>query len=90
MKIEVSKSVIETLKKYHKNADYSLSAFVQSLDFSSAKDVYALAQNVDLGTEKVACEIDQDTIKVINQLFGNSDSKLIEVLIWISAFLPEI
>lgn len=90
MKIEVSKSVIETLKKHHKNADYSLSAFVQGVDYSSAKDFYALANTVDLGTEKVMCEIDEDTINTINQLFGKNDSKLIEVLIWISAFLPEI
>lgn len=90
MKVDISKKLYDVLKKHHKNIDYSLQCLVNSLDPEACKDVFKVLNAIDLGKEKKACELSDDTVGTINDLFGKCDRETVEVLIWISALLPEI
>lgn len=90
MEIEISKNLIKALKKEHKNPDYSLRCFVDSVDVSSCKNIFKIPGSIDFGQEKDTCSISDETLAAVRSAFGNSDPELVEVLIWISAFLPEI
>ena len=90
MKINISKNLYESLKERHKNIDYSLQCFIDSLDSEACSSVYKTLISINLGEKKETCEISDNTIDTINTLFGRCDNNIVEVLIWISAFLPEI
>ena len=90
MRVNVSEKLCMTFKQVNKNMDYSLRSLVDSLDPVSCPQLIALADSFELGAVKVSCDISDDTIDTINQLFGKCDNNTVELLIWISAFLPEI
>lgn len=90
MTYELNKKLIESIKCCHKNPDYSLGCFVDGLDADSCSNMIEVPETIKFGDEKVPVEISDRTVSYINNIFGYCNRDLVEVLMWISAYLPEI
>lgn len=90
MTINISNKLKKILADTHKNPDYSLRCFIDGIDSECCSDLIKAMDSYDLGKTEATIEISDSTIEDINSLFGNANRETIELLVWISVFLPEI
>ena len=90
MKVLISDSLKKVFLSSHKNFNYSLDFILSSLDLDTCSNGINLIDEFKLCGDKVEIEIDDSNIKIISKIFGNSESPLIEKLLWVSVMFPEI
>ncbi len=90
MKVLISDNLKKIFLLSHKNPNYSLDFILSSLDLDTCSNSIMLIDEFKLCGDKVELEIDDSNIKRIRKIFGNSESQLIEKLLWVSVMFPEI
>jgi len=90
MKIEISQKILSAYKNSGKNPNYSLNFILNSLDSSVCKEWVTLPDNFEFQGATFTFEIDEKNVKIVQALFGQIDTTLIERLLWIAYLLPEM
>lgn len=90
MKIAVSQQLLSGYASSGKTPNYALSFLLNSLDVASATEFMTLGGNFTFEGNKVDFEIDAKNAQAIQVIFGSVEGAVVEKLLWMAAFFPEI
>lgn len=90
MKLNLNSNLLNAYKTSNKNPNYSLSFLLSSLDLNSCNLAIDLVDTFNLSGEATAFELDNSNTQTIQKIFKKIDSALVERLLWIALFFPEI
>ncbi|MBQ3252630.1 MAG: hypothetical protein IJB02_05270 [Oscillospiraceae bacterium] len=90
MKFNLNSNLLNAYKTSNKNPNYSLSFLLSSLDLNSCNLAIDLVNTFNLSGEATAFELDSSNTQTIQKIFKKIDSSLVERLLWIALFFPEI
>ena len=90
MKFDLNSNLINAYKTSNKNPNYSLSFLLSSLDLNSCNLAINLVNTFSLAGNATAFELDNSNAQTIQKIFKKIDSALVERLLWIALFFPEI
>ena len=90
MKFNLNSNLLNAYKTSNKNPNYSLSFLLSSLNLNSCNLAIDLVDTFNLSGEATAFEIDNSNTQTIQKIFKKIDSALVERLLWIALFFPEI
>lgn len=90
MKFNLNSNLLNAYKTSNKNPNYSLSFLLSSLDLNSSNLAIDLVNAFNLPGEATAFELDSSNTQTIQKIFKKIDSSLVERLLWIALFFPEI
>lgn len=92
MTISISSSLFQLYEQSHKNYDYCLGFLLDSIDSKCAAKAIPLAMPFSCSDEKTQITISQSNLNQIKSVLSIEDisAEVIELLLYIAVFFPEI
>ena len=90
MQFELSEKLIRKYSESNKSPNYSLNFLLNSLEPTVCASVIKLVDVFSIQGNTTTYDVDEKNIKIIETLFKEFDSKLVEKLLWIALLFPEI
>lgn len=90
MNIEIGESLHTLYSSANKTPNYALSYLLSSIDIDNCSQCFSVIEEFHIIGKRVSISIDNSNVSTINDIFGNAEPHLIELLLWVAVLFPEI